>query len=225
MVQPEGFIDKNKHLHIYKLDKALYGSKQAPRAWYESLNRVLLDWGFKQSKVDTSLFFLLNDKIVVFTLIYVDDIVVTVNNNEVIQEFIQKLNKRFALKDMGALHQFLGIEVHRHDTDDIYFECGTSYSWREIGEIHEDDFKRWQQKMLFYLTIVNLARFLSEEAPTVDEKEIDLQKIAALDAWNPSDFLYRNYILNGLDNTLYGVYSSVKTVKALWKSLEKKYKS
>ncbi|KAI3471415.1 hypothetical protein Pfo_030779 [Paulownia fortunei] len=68
------------------------------------------------------------------------------------------------------------------------------------------DFKRWQQKMLFYMTTLNLARFLREDAPT-------------------SDFLCRNYILNGLDNILYNVYSLVKTTKELWDSLEKKYKT
>ncbi|KAL0374414.1 UNVERIFIED_CONTAM: hypothetical protein Sradi_3357100 [Sesamum radiatum] len=45
------------------------------------------------------------------------------------------------------------------------------------------EFKRWHQKMLFYLTTLNLARFLSEEAPVVSEGETDTQKRAAMDAW------------------------------------------
>ena len=44
-----------------------------------------------------------------------------------------------------------------------------------------------------------------------------------MDAWNHSDFLCRNYVLNGLENTLYNVYSSLKTTE-LWDSLDKKYK-
>ncbi|KAK4397205.1 hypothetical protein Sango_1557100 [Sesamum angolense] len=87
-----------------------------------------------------------------------------------------------------------------------------------------NDFKRWHQKMLFYLTTLNLARFLSEEIPFVSEGETDTQKRAAMDAWGHGDFLCRNYILNGLSDTLYNVYSSVTTARALWKSLEKKYK-
>ncbi|KAF5951613.1 hypothetical protein HYC85_009557 [Camellia sinensis] len=86
------------------------------------------------------------------------------------------------------------------------------------------DFKRWQQKMLFYLTTLNLARFLREDAPSLKENEIDRQVVAAVNAWNHADFLYRNYVLNGLDNTLYNVYSPIKTAKELWESLEKKYK-
>ncbi|CAL5418828.1 unnamed protein product [Camellia sinensis] len=48
------------------------------------------------------------------------------------------------------------------------------------------EFKRWQQKMLFYLTTLNLARFLHEEAPTLKEGESDRQVVAAVDAWKHS---------------------------------------
>ena len=87
------------------------------------------------------------------------------------------------------------------------------------------DFKRWQQKMLFYLNILNLARFLHETTPTLEEDESDVQMVAAVDAWKHADFLCRNYILNGLENTLYNVYSPIKTAKELWESLDKKYKT
>ncbi|XP_073119772.1 uncharacterized protein [Henckelia pumila] len=87
------------------------------------------------------------------------------------------------------------------------------------------DFKRWQQKMLFYLTTLNLSRFLKEDPPIVVDGDSDTQRRTVVDAWNHSDFLCRNYILNGLDDTLYSVYSSVKTAKELWDSLEKKYKT
>ena len=86
------------------------------------------------------------------------------------------------------------------------------------------DFKRWQQKMLFYLTTLNLARFLNEDGPKLDIGETDKEKLAAVDAWNHSDFLCRNYVLNGLENTLYNIYSPLKTAKELWDSLDKKYK-
>ena len=66
-----------------------------------------------------------------------------------------------------------------------------------------NDFKRWQQKMLFYLTTLNLAKFLCEDAPVCSENEADRQLVAVVDAWKHSDFLCKNYILNGLDNTHY----------------------
>ncbi|XP_076923895.1 uncharacterized protein LOC143586178 [Bidens hawaiensis] len=86
-------------------------------------------------------------------------------------------------------------------------------------------FKRWQQKMFFYLTTLNLARFLIESAPlaTNAEGETDAQTLSAVDAWKHSEFLCRNYVLNGLVDVLYNVDSSRKS--ALWESLDKKYKT
>ena len=51
--------------------------------------------------------------------------------------------------------------------------------------------------MLFYLTTLNLAKFLREDAPICSENEADRQ-VVAMDAWKHSDFLCKNYILNGL---------------------------
>ena len=79
--------------------------------------------------------------------------------------------------------------------------------------------------MLLYLTTLNLARFLKEDPPSVREDETDTQVLLALEAWKHSDFLCRNYVLNGLSDALYNVYSSKKTAKELWESLDKKYKS
>ncbi|KAM2417351.1 hypothetical protein ACFX1W_024204 [Malus domestica] len=85
------------------------------------------------------------------------------------------------------------------------------------------DFKRWQQKMLFYLTTLSLANVLFKTRPTADGENIfSAETLTAIDAWNHNDFLYRNYILNALDDSLYDVYMVCKTAKELWESLEKK---
>ncbi|XP_057497413.1 uncharacterized protein LOC130782145, partial [Actinidia eriantha] len=81
------------------------------------------------------------------------------------------------------------------------------------------------QKMLFYLTTLSLARFPKEDAPVVSEGETNREVITARDAWGHAEFLCRNYVLNGLDNTLYNVYCAKQTAKELWESLEKKYKT
>ena len=54
------------------------------------------------------------------------------------------------------------------------------------------NFKRWQQKMLFYLTTLNLTRFLTEEAPKLKEDERDIQVISIVDAWKHYDFLFHH---------------------------------
>ncbi|XP_052206984.1 uncharacterized protein LOC127811292 [Diospyros lotus] len=87
------------------------------------------------------------------------------------------------------------------------------------------NFKRWQQKMLFYLTTMDLARFLTEDAPKLKEDETEMLVINTVDTWKHSDFLCRNYVMNGLHDSLYNVYSTMKTAKELWESLDQKYKT
>ncbi|XP_075663318.1 uncharacterized protein LOC142632882 [Castanea sativa] len=94
----------------------------------------------------------------------------------------------------------------------------------KLEKFNGTEFKRWQQKMLFYLTTQNLSKFLYENAPKLKENETDRQVVAIVEAWKHVNFLCKYYILNGLDNILYSVYSSIKTAKELWDSLDKKYK-
>ena len=69
--------------------------------------------------------------------------------------------------------------------------------------------------MLFYITTLNLARFLTEDAPKLKEDEHDIQVFNAMDAWKHFDFLCRNYVMNVLTGYLYNVYSNKKTTKEL----------
>jgi histone deacetylase 1/2 len=62
--QPPGFEDPRYPNQVYRLNKALYRLKQAPRAWYEHLRDFLLEKGFKIGRVDTTLFTkVINDKL------------------------------------------------------------------------------------------------------------------------------------------------------------------
>ena len=79
--------------------------------------------------------------------------------------------------------------------------------------------------MLFYLTTVNLAQVLYEDAPMLKGGETDKQVQSVVKAWSHSNFLCKNCIINSLDNTLYSVYSPIRTTTKLWESLEKKYKT
>jgi hypothetical protein len=76
--------------------------------------------------------------------------------------------------------------------------------------------------MLFYHIILNLAKFLFKEASKLSENEFDPIIMENINAWNHSDFMCKNYSLDGLDNTVYNIYSSIKSTKVLWKALDKK---
>ena len=86
-------------------------------------------------------------------------------------------------------------------------------------------FKRWQRKMFIYLTTLNLTRFLTENTSKPKEGETDIQVASVIDAWHHSDFLCKNYVMNGLSDSLYNLYIGKKTTKELWESLDQKYKT
>jgi histone deacetylase 1/2 len=113
MKQPPGFEDPRAPHYVCRLDKALYGLKQAPRAWYSRLSSKLCMLGFTPSKADTSLFLFNKSGITIFVLVYVDDIIVTSSSSYAISALLQDLNENFAIKDLGELHFFLGIEVKK----------------------------------------------------------------------------------------------------------------
>lgn len=112
MTQPPGFVDPTYPNHVCLLSKALYGLKQSPRAWFHTLSSTLTDLGFHASRYDPSLFILRSPGRTMVILVYVDDIIVTGSHPEFLMEIISHLQNRFALKDLGNLHYFLGIEVH-----------------------------------------------------------------------------------------------------------------
>jgi hypothetical protein len=93
------------------LDKTIYGLKQAPRAWYSRLSTKLQMLGFVPSKGDTSIFFVKCGSVIIYVLVYVDDIIVASSSLEDTSALLCDLERDFALKDLGELHYFLGIEV------------------------------------------------------------------------------------------------------------------
>ncbi|GKV40982.1 hypothetical protein SLEP1_g48566 [Rubroshorea leprosula] len=116
MAQPTGFIDHNLPHHVCKLKKAIYGLKQAPQAWYTELKHFFLGCGLVNSRSDCSLFIYNNAGIVVYVLVYVDDILITGNSATFISNLIHRLGQKFSLKDLGDLSLFLGIEAIKTST-------------------------------------------------------------------------------------------------------------
>ena len=99
---------------ICRLRKSLYGLRQASRQWYEKLSQVLIASGFHQSQADFSLFTKKKpDGSFTALLIYVDDMLLTGNDQSEIDAVKQTLDRLFKIKDLGQLKFFLGLEVAR----------------------------------------------------------------------------------------------------------------
>ncbi|KAG7568161.1 Reverse transcriptase RNA-dependent DNA polymerase [Arabidopsis thaliana x Arabidopsis arenosa] len=113
MSQPPGFIDKDRPSFVCRLKKPIYGPKQAPRVWYTALKQYLLDAGFSNSLANASLFIHSSPATTTYVLVYVDDFIVTGNNNKMVNQVLASFAERFSIKDPTDLHYFLGIEVTR----------------------------------------------------------------------------------------------------------------
>ncbi|GKA30076.1 ribonuclease H-like domain-containing protein [Tanacetum coccineum] len=111
MYQPLGFVDARFPQHVCRLQRPLYGLKQALRAWFERFAGYALRVGFSSSRCDSSLFIYRHGSEVAYLLIYVDDIVLTASFTDLLQRIISSLHKEFHMTDLGALNYFLGISV------------------------------------------------------------------------------------------------------------------
>lgn len=98
---------------VCKLNKSLYGLKQASRQWYLKLYEVLPKFGLQQSASYHSFFFQSMASSFFGIVVYVDDILVATNKPEMIKVFKQFLANFFKFKDLGAPKYFLGLEIAR----------------------------------------------------------------------------------------------------------------
>uniref|UniRef100_A0A2N9I3B6 Uncharacterized protein n=1 Tax=Fagus sylvatica TaxID=28930 RepID=A0A2N9I3B6_FAGSY len=111
MSQPPGYQHPIYPNHVCKLQRAIYGLKQAPQAWFSRLSTKLLELGFHGSRSDSSLFIYKTKSLTMFILIYVDDIMITSSQPSAIDDLLISLTHDFTVKDLGPLNFFLGVEV------------------------------------------------------------------------------------------------------------------
>ncbi|GJR67146.1 putative ribonuclease H-like domain-containing protein [Tanacetum coccineum] len=117
--QLPGFEDPDFPDIVYKVEKALYGLHQAPRAWYEILSTYLLDNGFQRGKIDKTLFIRRDKVYIMLVQVYVDDIIFGFTKKSLCTKFEKMMHKKFQMSSMGELTFFLGLQVKQNE-DEIF---------------------------------------------------------------------------------------------------------
>ncbi|GJY24329.1 retrovirus-related pol polyprotein from transposon TNT 1-94 [Tanacetum coccineum] len=112
--QPEGFIDPDRPYHVYRLKKALYWLKQAPRAWFDTLSMFILAQGFSKGVVDPTLFIQKTGKHTLHVQIYVDDIIFASNDPKDCDRFSTEMSSKFQMSMMGQISFFLGLQISQN---------------------------------------------------------------------------------------------------------------
>lgn len=110
MEQPPGFIHNDSSL-VYHLKKSLYGLKKTPRAWYAKMDSFLLATSFSRCHSDNTVYTKRVDGQLIILVLYVDNLIFTSSDPNLINHVKSSLKKKFDMKNLGYLHYFLGLEV------------------------------------------------------------------------------------------------------------------
>lgn len=105
---PHGFNPKPGH--VLRLRRSLYGLRQSPRIWNETLHNYLTEQGLRQSAVDPCLYFMPGK---LWIAVWVDDFLCMAVDKATQQGFKAALGSKFNIKDMGPVRNFLGLEIQR----------------------------------------------------------------------------------------------------------------
>ena len=111
MMQPEGFIAKNQEHMVCKLKKSIYRLKQASRSWNIKFDQVIKSFGFEQNLDEPYVYKRYRDKVVMFLVLYVDNILLI--GNDVGSSVKVWLSSQFDMKDLGEANFILGIKLWR----------------------------------------------------------------------------------------------------------------
>jgi hypothetical protein len=98
---------------VKRLQKSLYGLKQAGRKWYDTLVRTLTKLGFFITHADPGVFYARVGKNILILAVHVDDCILTGSSSKLITRYKRKLNNCHALTDLGPVHWLLGIKITR----------------------------------------------------------------------------------------------------------------
>jgi hypothetical protein len=114
--QPPRFAIPSKEGKVLRLRKALYGLRQAPRAWNAKLDSTLKRMGFRQSPHEAAIYQRGNGGNALLVGVYVDDLVITGTKDAEVAAFKEEMKANFQMSDLGLLSFYLRIEVHQGDS-------------------------------------------------------------------------------------------------------------
>ncbi|GJY88904.1 retrovirus-related pol polyprotein from transposon TNT 1-94 [Tanacetum coccineum] len=112
-LKEDGFVDPDFPDHVYKLKKALYCLKQAPRAWYDKLSSFLIENHFTRGIVDPTLFTIRHGDDILLVQVYVDDIIFGSTNPDFSKRFANLMKNNFEMSHIGEMKFFLGLQVYQ----------------------------------------------------------------------------------------------------------------
>jgi hypothetical protein len=143
MIQPEGFVDPINARKICKLQKSIYGLKQASRSWNIRFDEVIKGFGFHQNEEEACVYKKESGSVVVFLILYVDDILLIGNDIPMLESVKASLKKSFSMKDLGEATYILGIRIYRDRSKSLIGLSQDTYIDKVLKWFNMEQSKKW----------------------------------------------------------------------------------
>ncbi|WVZ83459.1 hypothetical protein U9M48_030605 [Paspalum notatum var. saurae] len=182
VAQPPGFVIAGQERRVLRLHKALYGLRQAPRAWNAKLDRTLVALGFKRCEEEHGVYTRGEGRRRVLLGVYVDDLILTGAEDDAITSFKDEMKSSFKMSDLGCLSYYLGIEVKQDEGRITLCQaayaaklldkagmagCNTVHTPMETGLKLSKDSPNPPVDATFYRSIVGSLRYLVHTRPDI----------------------------------------------------------
>ena len=171
MQQPKGFIALGQEHMVCKLHRSIYGLKQASRSWNIRFDQVIKLYGFEKSPDEPCVYKKIQGIVVVFLVLYVNDILLIGNSVKVLSDIKGYLKKQFDMKDLGEANYILGIKLLRDWKNKVLALSQTSYIDKIVTRFGMENSKRG---LLPFRHGIHLSKEQSPKTP--EEKELMSKK-------------------------------------------------
>ncbi|GJV43656.1 retrotransposon protein, putative, ty1-copia subclass [Tanacetum coccineum] len=142
MVQPEGFVNPKYPGRVCKLQRSIYGLKQASRSWNKRFGEEIKRYGFTQNPDEPCVYKKASGSIIVFLILYVDDILLIGNNIPMLQDVKSWLGKCFTMKNLGEAACILRIKIYRDRSRRLIALNQSAYIDKTLKRYNMDTSKR-----------------------------------------------------------------------------------
>ena len=171
MQQLKGFIALGQEHMVCKLHRSIYGLKQASRSWNIRFDQVIKLYGFEKSHDVPCVYKKIQGIVVVFLVLYIDDILLIGNSVKVLSDVKGYLKKQFDMKDLGEANYILGFKLLRDQKNKVLALSQASYIDKIVTRFGMENSKRG---LLPFRHGIHLSKEQSPKTP--EEKELMSKK-------------------------------------------------
>ncbi|KAL0320176.1 UNVERIFIED_CONTAM: Retrovirus-related Pol polyprotein from transposon TNT 1-94 [Sesamum radiatum] len=164
MDQPEGFTSVGEEQKVCRLQRSIYGLKQAFRSWNTRFDEVIRGYDFIKNDYDPYIYKKISRSWVAYLVLYVGDILLIGNDVKMLGDIKAWLSTQFYKKDMGEASYILGIKIYRYRSRRMLGLTQFSYIEKVLKRFKMEHSKRG------LLPIRHWIKLSKKQSPRTDEE-------------------------------------------------------